>query len=1264
MKRFISVKISVLLALLLLPMLVFGQQVASVTGVVTDTSGAVVQGVEVKLTDTKTNAVYKTKTNDLGVYLVSNVPPGPGYTMTFAKDGFKTNSVRDVYLGVGVTHTLNAQIEVGSVSQVVEVRASGEASLNTTDASVGNVVNTDQVAGLPIQIRGTPAALLGLQPGVMANSGGGTNRSGAVTGSRTDQGNITIDGIDANDVTTGQAFATVGNAAIDSVQEVRTVTANGSAGEGRSSGGQIEIVTKSGTNGFHGNARWYNRNTLFAANSFFNNKSKIARPVLNRNQFGGSVGGPILKDKLFFFFDYEGRRDASGVSYSRTVPLDFIRAGGVAYINNGTRLSDGKPCDSSSRSDTTPECITRLTAAQVQALDPLHIGADPNILSILTSRYPLPNDIPSGNGVTTGIFRFNAPSRRADNTYTSRLDWKPTQKHSLFARFNFARRDQDDIVNNVAQQFPGDPTVAKILVKDYAYALGWTWTINNNMVNQATYGVSRSGLEFPTLFQPTFPNSWTFGPISNPFPGFSSQTRFVPVPTIRDDFSWTRGTHLFQFGGTIKPIRQNSSLTNDFNFVTVGLGGNLGTLDPSVRPANILNTTTATGQYDSMFAFLLGHAASVATNFNYNTSGQAQKAGTGKSRNFHYNEYEFYGQDTWKLSSSLTLTYGLRWQYYSPPFEANGFQSVVTSNVDLSSLFTIREHNGLNGIGGANAEPLLTYNLGGPANNAPGYYQGDWNNFAPRLNIAYNPSFKNGFLGKLFGDRKTVLRMGGSMVYDRVGGALSFIADQVTYLFDNSNTINFGSGGATAALTNDPRFVNFSTLPGTPVAPTVTRPNTPFFNGVEPIGNQTGETNYLMAKNFKIPYAYVFSFGIQRELPGNFLLEANYVGRLGHSLWSQADGAQIVDFKDNTSGQFMLDAFNKLQQQIIALTPSAGITAQPWFENQMNAAIASNFGAGVTCVSFFNPASVNKSCTRLVRAFVSNLVQIGDVSDTVQFLNSQGYLFPNTGLSGQFSTNAYVSNLSASNYNGLLLTLRKRPSHGLQFDFNYTFSHSIDNLSSVTNTVFGGLVCDVRNLRVCRGNSDFDVRHIISANWLYALPFGKGRRILGGAPRWADAIVGGWEANGIWTWRTGYAFSSTTGSFPVGFVYDSPAVVTGSTAPLQANIHVDSTGTVQYFADNAAALGTLRNPVGGEIGNRNNLFGPHFWNVDLAVLKNFKMPWSEKQRLQFRWESFNLFNHPSFRLPSVNFNSQSTFGRITSEESTPRQMQFALRYEF
>src|SRR5262249_36891799 len=226
--------------------------------------------------------------------------------------------------------THNAQMSVGQVTNTVTVTSSGEATLNTTDASIGNVISTRRLQELPIQIRNSPAVLIGLQPGVVgSNLGTGTgvintNSVGSVIGARADQGNITIDGIDANDQATGQFASTVGNAPIDAIQEFRTVTTNPGAIDGRSSGGQIMMVTRSGSNQFHGSLREYNRTAATAANTFFNNKSGIEKPQLTRNQFGGSIGGPAYlprfgqggpgffrgKDKLFFFFDYEGRRDA------------------------------------------------------------------------------------------------------------------------------------------------------------------------------------------------------------------------------------------------------------------------------------------------------------------------------------------------------------------------------------------------------------------------------------------------------------------------------------------------------------------------------------------------------------------------------------------------------------------------------------------------------------------------------------------------------------------------------------------------------------------------------------------------------------------------------------------------------------------------------------------------------------------------------------------------------------------------------------------
>jgi hypothetical protein len=1257
------------LLLLLCPIVAFSQAGTSgVTGVVTDTTGAVVAGATVTLTDTKTSKELSTTTDDQGVYRFNQVTPGTGYTLTFSSPGFQTLVIKDVALGVGQIETHNAQMPVGAVTGTVEVTASNEATLNTTDASIGNVIDERRLKELPIQIRSSPASLIGLQPGVVGNNvgTGAANRVGSVTGSRADQGNITIDGIDANDQTTGQAFATIGNAPIDAIQEFRAVTTNPGADEGRSSGGQIQLVTKSGTNEFHGSLREFNRTAATAANTWFNNRNRIARPQLTRNQFGGSLGGPINKDDLFFFFDYEGRRDASQVTNTvRNVPLPHVREGRIAYFNN----TPG--CPTSARLNTRPECFSFLSSAQIAALDPRGIGVNTALLNFINSRYPLPNDLTAGNGVNTGGFRFNSPFKRKDNTYTTRIDWNATSKQEMFGRFNIARRLQTDTVNTVAQQFPGDPESGTIGIEDYAWVVGHTWVATPSLVNQVTVGVTRAGAIFDRPFHPAFPQSFTFGGgLTAPFAGISTQDRFVTVPTIRDDVTWTRGSHSLAFGTQIKPIRQKPGLTNDLNFVTVGLGGNLtgfGTTatGASLRPSNIANNTTARANYDSIFSFLLGRIGALTTNFVYDTSGNPQPPGTGRNRDYRYNEYEFYVQDNWRIRNDLTITAGLRWQYYSPPYEANGFQAC--NDVDFRPLYDLRVRNAARGISGETAEPFLRYDLCGKANNARGFYEPDLNNWAPRLSFAWNPSFKDGFLGRILGDRRTVIRGGGSVTYDRVGGAITFIQDQVSYLFDNTITTNFGSTNPRTSLLNDPRFTGITSLPVSNTAPVITRPLTPFVIGTFPVGNESGETNYAVDQRFRVPYSIQYSFGFQREMPGNFILEMSYVGRQGRKLFTQADAAQVLDFLDPASGQFMLDAFNRVQLQ---LENNQAVTNQPWIENQMRAATLANFG--LTCQQFGVAIGAGAlSCTQILAGFFSSLVEVGGTADTVQQLYANGLLLPNVGMSGQFSTNAYITNLGSSSYNGLLMSIRKRFSKGFQFDFNYTLSNSIDNQSSIVNTVFGGLNCDLRNLRVCRGPSDFDIRHIINVNGIWELPFGKGKMFGGDAPGWLDAIIGGWEITGIFNYRSGLPFHLTTNSFPVTFPFDSPATATGvNPGALEFRLNETAAGQIQFFANpsqvfnpNNPLAGAVRNPRHGEIGNRNVLRGPTFWNLDTAVLKNFKMPWSENHRLQIRWESFNAFNHHSFGLPATNINA-TTFGVITTSASAAREMQFAIRYDF
>ncbi len=1268
--------------LLLLPVVCFAQATSStsaVTGTVTDPTGAVVAGATVKLVDTKTSQERTTTTNDRGVYLFSQVPAGQGYTLKISATGFEGLELSGIALGVGNIETHNAQLTVGQVTSNVVVTAEAGATLNTTDASIGNVIDERRLKELPIQIRSSPASLIGLQPGVVGNNvgTGATNRVGSVTGSRADQGNITVDGIDANDQATGQAFATTGNAPIDAIQEFRTVTANPAASEGRSSGGQIELITKSGTNDFHGSLREYNRTAATTANSFFNNRAGTPRPQLTRNQFGGSIGGPLYlphfgeggptytsgKDKVFFFFDYEGRRDAQGISYTRTVPLPHFRNGSLAYVNN----TPG--CGASSRLNTAPQCITILTPAQVAAFDPLGVGNDLALINFINQRYPLPNDLTLGNGVNTGGFRFNAPSHRADNTYTGRVDINLTNVQRLFVRANKISAGQTDTVNSVAAQFPGDPETAQIVTGDRAFAVGHNWTVTPNLVNSATVGLTKSILGFPNLFHPSSPQSYTFTPLTAPFAGFSTQAREVPVWTYRDDVTYNKGSHGLSFGGSFKTINQQTSLVNDFNFPTVGLGGNFASslgnsaTVNSLRPANILNVAASRNAYDSAFTFLLGTIPSVSTRFQYNASGTSLPLTTGRNRDWRYVETELYAQDNWKIRNDLTVTYGVRWHIYPAPYETKGDQSI--QNVDFESLFNLRVANGQAGIASNSSEPFLVYNVGGKGNDAAPFYPTDKNNFGPRLAFAWNPSVKSGFLGKLFGDRKTVIRGGGTVTYDRPGGAITFLQDQSTYIFDTLVTNNFTAANGRVALQNFPRFQAINEVPVQNVAPTVTVPFTPRVTNGIGTGSQTGNTNYAVDPNFKIPYSIQYTFGFQRELPGNYIFEASYVGRQARKLFTLADAGQIVDFRDNASGQFMINSLNNLMDQINA---GGAITPIAWFENQMNSRSIATFG--VPCSGL----GLGANCTQLVANLTGFEVSIGDTADTIQALRANGLLGPNVGLSSQFATNAYVTNKGSSSYDGMLLSLRKRFSKGFQFDVNYTWSHSIDNQSTVANvTTSGGLICDATNLRVCRGNSDFDIRHLMNVNGIWELPFGRGRMFGGDAPGWVNQIIGGWEISGIFAARSGLPFSLATSSWPRTFIFDGangvPAVLSGDLSVLQASIHDTPNGQIQFFADPNlvhnpnTGTGVAQYPRHGQAGNRNVLRSTPYWNVDSALLKNFRLPW-EGQRIQLRWESYNLFNHNVFAPPTSIDIGSTTLGNVTTVQSTARVMQFGLRWEF
>jgi hypothetical protein len=1210
------------------------QETASVNGTVSDTSGAVVPNVVITLVNPKTNTRYTAKTNNEGVYRLNNVAPGPGYVETFTAAGFTTVTVSDVYANVGSARTQNAQLQPGVNTEVQVSATTSRVTINTVDASIGNTLDINAVYDLPVQSRNTITSLFSLQPGVTTTSAGTVS----VTGARTDQNSVTIDGLDVNDIAAGSSLGTVGGAPADAIQEFKGTVAGLLPISGTGGGGQFQLVTKSGTNSFHGNINDYHRDVSTVANDWFNNNAGVARPNLIRNQFGGNIGGPVWRNRLFFFFNYYGQRITQSTNLNRTVPIDSFRNGNVAYIL--ARDAAGNACAATSRQNTTPQCIGFLNSSQIAALDPQHLGFNPNVAALLNSRYPHANDLTLGDGINSAGLRFTTPTPNSLNNYWGRVDYNLSSKHRIFIRGGWNKQNS----TQTAIQFPGDPTTHPFVDGSYSYVIGHTWTIGSNKINQFEFGDNVEIYNFSTTYNPTGVNQLSTGSLlTSPYSSASSQRRRVPIPVIRDDFNWTVGNHNFGFGGTFKFIKTNSQLVNDFSTYTLGLGGNTATLNSALRPTNLRAGTTASTTYDRAFALALGHVAAIGSNYNYNNQGTQLAQGTGAVRRYRYFQTELYFGDQWRVSPKLTLDYGVRYQLYSVPYEAQGNEAV--QNTSFNDYFGARLAQSKAGISGNAAVPFITYNLGGKANSGPDLYSPNYKDLAPRFGFAYSP------------DTFTVFHGSASVVFDRtVINAVNFIQDQSSYFFQNSATRNYGTAGsATTSLLNDPRLGANTSLPAPPSAPAISKPYTPFVTNGVPNGLAGNQFNTIVDPNLKDPYNLVFTGGMQHDIRGGFVLTVDYVARLGRRLLANADASQLIDFADSRSGQGLGAAFASISTQVRNGGTAASVTKQAWFENVLPAGYGASHGGYASNTAY------------LVDNYTS-LISVGDFADFVQSLSSSGVIPANVGMASQFAENTFETNKGSSNYHGLLLTLTKNTSHGIRFDFNYTWSHSIDNTSSVANFIPAssgfGFVCDAQNLRTCRASSDFDVRHVMNANFIYNLPFGRGKSFGGNIPWLLDEAIGGWQISGIPQWRSGLPFTAQTGAYVAGYANNAPTIFNGNFGAIAPKAKKNASGQVNLFSDPALAAASFQGPIGFQIGNRNILRGPSAWQFDAGLAKTFRIIPEDKLNLKFRADAFNLLNHPVFSNPATVDITSGSFGQITSVAVAPRVAQFALRLEF
>jgi hypothetical protein len=506
---------------------------------------------------------------------------------------------------------------------------------------------------------------------------------------------------------------------------------------------------------------------------------------------------------------------------------------------------------------------------------------------------------------------------------------------------------------------------------------------------------------------------------------------------------------------------------------------------------------------------------------------------------------------------------------------------------------------------------------------------------------------------------------GAGLVYDRtIVNAVQYQQDQYSYLFFQPANRNFGtSSDPTGSLRTNARYdaPPAATAPATPKPP-----YTPYVTAAgNPVGLPQSQFNEMIDPNLKTPYSLLANFGLQHQFSGSMIMKVSWVGRYGRRLLAQADANQLIDFPDQKSGQMMGDAMGKLTQQLRAGANPAKVPAQAWFENLLPA----NLGV----------ANGYPNTTSLVADNLGSIISIGDFADTIQALSSGFGLPYNVGMASQFANNTSFTSKGFSSYNGLLVSLQKNTTHGLTFDVNYTWAHSLDNTSLIGNAqAIGGYgyICDVLRPRLCRANSDFDVTHYITGYAVYSLPFGRGRTFGGNIPWALDEIIGGWDLSNIFSWHTGNAWSTVSSAFVASYSNNAPGIFVGSPADIQRKVHKTTGGTLSLFSDPARASNAFVGPIGFQIGPRNSLRGPQYFNLDTGLSKRFTVVPDWGLKVQLRGDAFNILNHPNFAAPANNslyddITRPSNFGQLTSmvtstggAGTSARVLQISARVEF
>ncbi len=1223
-----------LLATLLLSFsaIVFGQGTASrVTGTVVDPSKAAIPGASVTLTNEATQLSLNTETSDSGTYVFDSVQVAV-YTITVEKQGFKKFVSTGNKVDINQPATINVTLEIGTVSEVVQVEASAEIVQTGSSGNFGNSVEQRTLETLPIVgTRGrNPLNFINFQPGVAANAntGGGIH----VHGARDRAFNFTLDGIDINETSAGGSNFTPLRTNPDSLTEFQVVTSNFTAELGRSSGAQVTLVTRSGTNDFHGSLFEFYQTPRFQANAFINNLQGQGKPQFVQHIYGGSIGGPVFlprfgeggknvyngRNRTFFFANLQRLRATETRSVTRTVYTATARQGIWRYIQGRQNIPAGA---ANAVVDAAGNVIPGLTVTSysVPGNDPLGFGLDPTILGII-NRTPLPNNFTVGDGLNTAGFTTTvAANQEKQYDFVTKIDHNFNEKNSIYVRYaQGAQNTLSDTANDGTPRFPGFPNWVDTFRSPKNLAINYRWSPTPTITNELVAGLNR----FTFSFNNPDPNANTNPPFT--FTNITDSINFTPpINNLRrlttyqlaDNLSLIRGSHTFKGG-----INFRYQKHNDIRSSVAALNTNLAvdfsrTTNPPDATAHRITSAQLPGlnatdrnRLLSMINELLGRVGNMSQAFVAQSDTAFAPPGTLFLYDARYPEYDFYFQDTWKFRPNLTFDMGLRWEVKISP--KGGGNDIIL-------------------------RPDRPIRLGEPPSDSIKFSEGklfdsDWNNFAPTVGFAWDP-FKTG---------KTSIRGNFRLAYDRMNTFIisSQILPNMPGTSAGVTNTTFGTGGG--------RVRNGLPTLAPAGSPSSLRQPPPF------------STNSLTVfdPSTRSPKTYQWGISAQREIGFKSVVELNYIGRKGVGLYGAYDVNQVDIFNNG-----FLGAFNTVR--------AGGESA---LINSLLSADAGRIAAGVTGSVFLRNTLAAAALTQGSAATAANAIATRRNSGaTVPVIVQSGFSpfffrsYP------QFSGALRVLDSNDfSTYHALEAQIKRRFGTGLGFQASYTLAKSMDsrsfdptfsvvstgNAQSASSTPF-----DNRNRRLNFARSDFDRRHTFQGYVVADLPFGNGRRFLGHVNPALNQIIGGWEIGAVTVFASGRPFTVYSGLNTVSNVNQSPANCNNCSATM-GNLVVEN-GRTFWFT--AAQRAQFSQPGPGELGNtgRNFFNTPTLFDLDMTLGKRFRL--TETMSLEIRAEAQNLTNHVNQDNPTATITS-GTFGRIDDSGVivAARKVQLAAKFHF